>query len=53
MAIREHSIYDCILSNAQNFAGETALVSGDLRTYFCRGSTARQLPGTWTEEHGI
>jgi len=34
MAIREHSIYDCILSNAQNFAGETALVSGDLRLTF-------------------
>ena len=34
MTIREHSIYDCILSNAQNFAGETALVSGDLRLTF-------------------
>gem|GEM_PF-4879177 len=28
MAIREHSIYDCILRNALNLSGETALVSG-------------------------
>ena len=34
MTIREHSIYDCILSNAQNFPKETALVSGDLRLTF-------------------
>jgi long-chain acyl-CoA synthetase len=34
MTIREHSIYDCILSNAQNFPKETALVSGDLRLSF-------------------
>ena len=30
MAIREHSIYDCIMRNALNLSGETALVSGDL-----------------------
>ncbi len=34
MAIREHSIYDCIVCNAQNFPKETALVSGDLRLTF-------------------
>ena len=34
MAIREHSIYDCILRNALNLSGETALVSGDLRLTF-------------------
>ena len=34
MAIREHSIFDCILSNAQNLGGETALVSGELRLTF-------------------
>ena len=34
MTLREHSIYDCILSNAQNFPKETALVSGDLRLTF-------------------
>ena len=34
MAIREHSIFDCILSNSQNIGGETALVSGELRLTF-------------------
>ena len=34
MAIREHSIFDCILSNSQNTGGETALVSGELRLTF-------------------
>ena len=34
MTIREHSIYDCILSNAQKYSKETALVSGDLRLTF-------------------
>ena len=34
MAIREHSIYDCIMRNALNLSGETALVSGDLRLTF-------------------
>ena len=34
MAIREHSIYDCIIRNALNLSGETALVSGDLRLTF-------------------
>jgi len=34
MHIREHSIYDCILSNAQNFSNKIALVSGDLRLTF-------------------
>ena len=34
MAIREHSIYDCIVSNAQSFPNETALVSGELRLTF-------------------
>ena len=34
MHIREHSIYDCILSNAQNLANETALVSGEFRLKF-------------------
>ena len=34
MAIREHTIYDCILRNALNLSGETALVSGDLRLTF-------------------
>ena len=34
MAIREHSIYDCIMRNALNFSGETALVSGKLRLTF-------------------
>ncbi len=31
MSLREHSIYDCIINNAQNFPDEIALVSGDLR----------------------
>ena len=30
MAIREHTIYDCILRNACNHSNKTALVSGDL-----------------------
>ena len=30
MAIREHTIYDCILRNACNHSDKTALVSGDL-----------------------
>ena len=34
MAIREHSIFDCILSNSLNAGGETALVSGELRLTF-------------------
>jgi len=34
MAIREHTIYDCIMRNALNLSGETALVSGDLRLTF-------------------
>ncbi len=34
MALREHSIYDCIMRNALNLSGETALVSGDLRLTF-------------------
>ena len=34
MAIREHSIYDCIMRNALSLSGETALVSGDLRLTF-------------------
>ena len=34
MAIREHSIFDCILRNSQNIGGETALVSGELRLTF-------------------
>ena len=38
MTIREHSIYDCILSNAQNSPKETALVSGDLRLTFAEVS---------------
>lgn len=34
MAIREHSIYDCMMMNALNLSEETALVSGDLRLTF-------------------
>ncbi|MBC8257628.1 MAG: AMP-binding protein [SAR324 cluster bacterium] len=34
MALREHSIYDCILNNARNYPNKTALVSGDLRLTF-------------------
>ena len=51
MAIREHSIYDCILRNALNLSGETALVSGDLRLTYFGNSNSRQLSGTWITEY--
>ena len=55
MAIREHTIYDCILRNACNHSDKTALVSGDLFLTFADvpihvNSLARGLLNTGYEK---
>ena len=55
MAIREHTIYDCILRNACNHSYKTALVSGDLFLTFADvpihvNSLARGLLNTGYEK---